>query len=83
MARLLEEETIILLNRGDLDQGYFQFGTSRKDHHEKMLRRLAKLGLTPLETKTSIDRETREISWYQSKLPKAALSREHFGIKGK
>lgn len=70
-----ERETIICINDADLAEGWFRFGTSRKDHFDKLNRRV---GSNILSTKISKDAKGNPVYW-DCKVAKCAL-RTNFGV---
>jgi len=74
-----ENETIVLLNDGDRAEGFFQFGTSKALHYQKLLKRIGgEAELISLKVDVNADGSPR---WWQCKVPVKFLSAVHFGLK--
>lgn len=76
-----EQETIIVMNDGDREEGFFCFGTSRADHYRKMLRRIGGEERL-LDLKISMDEKGNPV-WWQARLPISFLSKAHFGLRAR
>jgi hypothetical protein len=74
-----EKETLIIVNRADLDEGFFIFGTSQKTHFQKLCKRVR--GRDKLiDVKHTKSRDGKSV-WWECRVPCEFLSRSTFGVK--
>ncbi len=74
-----EKETVVILNRADLEDGFFVFGTSQKSHFQKLCKRInGRDKLLDLKYTKSKDGKS---SWWECRVPAKFLSRSTFGVK--
>lgn len=74
-----EQETIININRADLDDGFFSFYTSYHRDFERLCRRIGGEE-NLLDLKLSLDPDGAPWGW-NVKVPKEFYSRVNFGIR--
>lgn len=78
MKEKSEQETIVLLNRNDLDEGFFVFSTSQKSHFDKLCKRVGQENL--ISVRVDYD-EKGNPAWYDCKVPSIYLSKTNFGVR--
>lgn len=72
-----EQETIILINEGDMAEGFFRVSTTRENVFNRIEKRVDDDFHTPVEI--SYDIKGRPCCWIM-KIPKKYLSKRTFGI---
>lgn len=73
-----QNETIININEGDREEGYFWIGTSKRSHAERVFRRI---GGQQNALKVELSKSGNEVTWWSIKLPIKYLSKSTFGIR--
>lgn len=74
-----EDETIILLNAGDMAKGFVTFSTTILAHYKRMLR---KIGGKENMISESVCKDRRgNILCWNVKLPRACISRSNLGLR--
>lgn len=74
-----EKETVMILNRADLDDGFFIFGTSQKSHFQKLCKRIK--GRDKLLDVKHTKSQDGKSGWWECLVPSKFLSYSTFGIK--
>lgn len=76
-----ENETIICINDADVEEGFFSFSTSKRNHFARLIKKIG--GEQNLIELKEMREKLGKVTEWKAKVPIEFLSKTHFGIRSR